>query len=101
MNHAAAALRLGDGQRLTLDRLAKSKAAPHRDVQRARVLLLASQGVANARIAEEVGVSAVTVRAWRDRFGEEGLAKFGQVREGRGRKPSIPAEKVDEIVREI
>ena len=99
MNHAAAPLELVDGQRLTLDVLARSRTAPLRDVQRARVLLMASEGVANVQIAAEVGVSVVTVRAWRDRFAEEGLAKFGQVRKGRGRKPSIPAEKVDEIVR--
>ncbi|MGH9291841.1 MAG: IS630 family transposase [Acidimicrobiales bacterium] len=99
MNHAAAPLVLADGQRLTLEMLTRSRTAPHGDVQRARALLLASEGVANTRIADEVGVSAVTLRAWRERFGEEGLAKFGQVRDGRGRKPSIPAEKVDEIVR--
>ncbi|MGH8995936.1 MAG: IS630 family transposase [Acidimicrobiales bacterium] len=99
MNHAAAPLVLADGQRLTLEMLARSRTAPHGDVQRARALLLASEGAANTRIADEVGVSTVTVRAWRERFGEEGLAKFGQVRDGRGRKPSIPAEKVDEIVR--
>lgn len=60
---------------------------------------MAAEGAANVRIASEVGVSTVTVRAWRERFVEEGLAKFGQVHKGRGRKPSIPAKKVDEIVR--
>src|SRR5512135_2930930 len=45
------------------------------------------------------GGTAVTVRAWRTRFAEEGLARFAEVREGRGRKPSIPAETVNEIVR--
>jgi transposase len=39
------------------------------------------------------------VAAWRDRFTEEGLAKIGRVRPGRGRKPRIPPEKIDEIVR--
>ncbi len=33
--------------------------------------------------------------AWRSRFAEEGLAKLGRVRPGRGRKPQIPAEKID------
>lgn len=99
MNHPAPALELTEGQRLTLETLAKSRTAPHRNVQRARALLLAAQGVANTRIATEIGVSAITVRAWRDRFAADGLAKFGQVRKGRGRKASIPAEKVDEIVR--
>ncbi len=41
----------------------------------------------------------MTVRAWRERFATEGLAKFGQVRKGRGRKASIPAEKVEQIVK--
>ena len=99
MNHAAPAIELAEGQRLVLDVLAKSKTAPHRDVLRAQMLLLVGDGVANTRIAELVGVSPMTVRAWRDRFATDGLAKFGKVREGRGRKPSISAEKVEEIVR--
>src|SRR5512135_1082350 len=61
--------------------------------------LMAADGLPNVQIAAAVGVTAVTVRAWQTRFAEEGLAKFAQVREGRGRKPSIPAETVDEIVR--
>jgi Homeodomain-like domain len=46
-----------------------------------------------------LGVTPVTVRSWRGRFADEGLARFGQVRGGRGRKPGITAAKVDEIVR--
>jgi len=67
-------------------------------VQRARVLLAAAGGEANTRIAERVGVTVVTVRAWRRRFAETGLADLGVVHAGRGRKPSIPQEKVEEIV---
>jgi len=67
-------------------------------VQRARVLLAAAGGEANTRIAEQVGVTVVTVRAWRRRFEETGLADLGVVHAGRGRKPSIPQEKVEEIV---
>jgi transposase len=63
------------------------------------VLLSAADGVANTRTAQFVGVSVVTVREWRRRFEAEGLAKFGQVRKGRGRKPEIAQDKVDEIVR--
>jgi transposase len=73
--------------------------APHRDVQRARVLLMASDGFANTRIATEVGVSAATVGNWRDRFTEDGLKQFSMVRPGRGRRPSIPQDTIDEIVR--
>src|SRR5450756_297043 len=35
----------------------------------------------------------------RARVADEGLAKFGQVRQGRGRKPGISAEKIEEILR--
>lgn len=95
----AAALAVSDGQREALGVIARSQTAPFRQVQRARVLLLAADGVANARIAERVGVSVATVRAWRSRFVADGLAKLGRVRAGRGRKPSVTQETVEEIVR--
>lgn len=94
----AAALVMSDGQRAALEVLARSQTALHREVQRARVLLLAGDGVANARIAERVGVASATVLAWRRRFGEEGLAKLGRVRSGRGRKQTIPQSTIEEIV---
>ena len=37
-------------------------------VLRARIVLLAAQGSANARIARELGVNVDTVRLWRDRW---------------------------------
>jgi transposase len=89
---------MSDGQRETLTVLSRSQTAPHRQVQRAEALLLAAGGVANTRIAEQVGVKPATVRAWRARFAEEGLAKLGKVRAGRGRKSTIPQAKIDEIV---
>jgi transposase len=94
----AAALKLSDAQRDTLDVLARSTSASHQQVQRARVLRLAAAGEANTRIAERVGVTVVTVRAWRARFEQAGLADLGVVRAGRGRKPSIPDAKVEAIV---
>src|SRR5674476_1318045 len=99
MNKAAAPLVMSTGQRQSLTLLARSSTAAHRQVQRANVLLMAADGVANSKIAATVGVTPVTVRAWRGRFASEGLSKFGQVREGRGRKPGISADKVEEIVR--
>jgi transposase len=98
MRPATAPLTLCDGQRTILESLAKSHIAPHREVIRAEALLLASQGLANTAIAARLGVSPSSMVAWRARFAEEGLAKLGTVRTGRGRKPSIPAEKVAAIV---
>ena len=98
MNRPAAALKLSDAQRDTLSVLARSTSAPHQQVQRARALLLAAAGEANTRIAERLGVTVVTVRSWRTRFAQRGLADLGVIAAGRGRKPSISAEKVEAIV---
>ena len=87
-------------QREVLGKLSKSTTSRHRDVQRARALLMAADGMANTQTAARLGVSPATVVAWRKRFSEEGLKALGGVRPGRGRKPSIPDEKVSEIVRQ-
>jgi transposase/transposase-like protein len=86
-------------ERGTLEKLERSRTAPHQQVLRAKALLMAAEGEANTRIAEEVGVTPVTVRAWRQRFSADGLAGLEKIREGRGRKPSIPEEVIAEIVR--
>jgi transposase len=79
-----------------LDNLARSRTTPHRQGVRAKVLLMAADGVAKTRIAEKAGV---TVGTWRQRFGENGLVGLGQVRKGRGRKSTIIDEQVAQIVR--
>ena len=81
-----------------LRRLAQSRTTAPQQVIRAKALLLSAEGLANTTIAADLDVSATSVMAWRARFAEEGLAKFGEVRKGRGRKPSIPVAKVEAIV---
>jgi len=98
VNRPAAALELTDAQRATLGVLTRSPSAPHQQVRRARALLLAAAGEASTRHAERWGVTVVTVRSWRARFQRAGLADLGVIRPGRGRKPSIAAEKVEAIV---
>ena len=95
----AAALPMTAAERETLETLSRSRTAPHQQVLRAKALLLAADGEANIRIAEEVGVTPVTVRAWRQRFTEDGLGGLEKIREGRGRKPSISEATIAEIVR--
>jgi transposase len=45
-----------------------------RTAMRARIILAAAEGVANNRVAAELGVSIPTVLLWRQRFKEHGLA---------------------------
>ena len=85
MRDAAPALELLPGQREALEVIAKSTSAAYRQVQRARALLLAADGIANTVIAAEVKTTPKTVRAWRERFTADGLAQLGEVRSGRGR----------------
>jgi hypothetical protein len=56
---------------------------------------MAPEGAANSAIAQALSVSPASVANWRARFAEDGLARL---REGRGRKPSIPQEKIEEIL---
>src|SRR5919199_211852 len=98
MSRAAAPLAMSDKQREVLETLSRSRSAAHRVVQRARVLLLAADGVSNSEISEVCGVSRPTVLAWRNQFDKEGLTGFGEVAKGRGPKPSISEEKIAQIV---
>jgi transposase len=98
MRPATPPMPITDGQREVLGKLARSQTAAQREVQRARVLLMAAEGEPNTRIATAAGVSATTVKAWRERFAAEGLKGLGLVRAGRGRKPQISDEKVARIV---
>jgi len=91
-------LPLSEDQREILEALSRSQIAAHREVQRARALLLAGDGEPNTAIGAVVGVSPTTVKAWRQRFACEGLKGLGGVRPGRGRKASIGREKIAEIV---
>jgi len=59
---------------------------------------MAADGKANTYIADRLEVTPVTVRAWRTRFAKDGLADFGAVRAGRGRKPQIAEEKIAQVV---
>ena len=53
---------------------AHALAAPHRDVLRAQIVLACAAGISHPRIAAELGVCEDTVRKWRRRYAEAGLA---------------------------
>ncbi|HEY5187026.1 MAG TPA: IS630 family transposase [Actinomycetes bacterium] len=67
----AVVLRAGDESRLNA--VLRSSTVEAGLAQRARIVLLASQGVANAAIARQVGVSGPTVLLWRNRYEAGGM----------------------------
>jgi transposase len=72
--------------------------APAVQVQRARILLLAAEGVANSEIAERLGVCRPTVIAWRNRYSQEGLSGRLADRHRRGRPQTVRRTRCAEIL---
>jgi len=52
----------------TLERMVRSSTAEQRQVFRARLILVASQGLASNEVAKQMGCRAATVSKWRQRF---------------------------------
>ena len=66
-------LTLQAADRPTLESWARSRTRPHRQVQRARLLLALAEGRTLAAVGRAVGVTEDTVATWRDRYLEDGL----------------------------
>ena len=92
-NHTAPALLLRVGDQQKLQRLVRSTTVPSGLAARARVVLLAAEGLANYEIAERVGVTRPTVNLWRNRYAERGMAGLDGVRPP-GRPRSVDRAKV-------
>ena len=69
----ARALVLRDGDRERLTDLARRPSVASGLAKRARIVLLAADGMPNAQIAREMGVSRPTVIGWRDRYSHGGI----------------------------
>ena len=88
-----------DADRRELERRVRDKSAPAREVERARIVLLASQGVPGKQIATIVGCAEPTVVTWRGRYAERGLAGLADL--PRPGKPSPLPEKLRDRVLEL
>ena len=73
-NKPAPALPLREGDQAILEKVLRTSSTTAGAAQRARIVLLASQGTTNALIAELAGVSRPTVNLWRGRYLEHGMA---------------------------
>jgi transposase len=82
-----APLGLRDGDRDKLVSLTRSSTVTAGSAQRARIVLLAADGVSNTEIASRTGVSRPTVIAWRARYEQSGIAGLVDLpRSGRPRR---------------
>jgi transposase len=72
-NRPAPALALRDGDREKLEGWLRSRSVKAGLVKRARIVLLAADGVTNQEIATRVGASRTTVIQWRNRYLARGV----------------------------
>lgn len=74
-------------QRQELESRARRYTLPYRDVMRAKIVLLAAQGLDNDEIATRLDTRREVVSKWRKRFFESGLA--GLEERPRGGRPPV------------
>ena len=73
MPKKAASVVLTPEERTILERIAHSRTVSFRQVQRARLVLLAAKGMTNTALAQELGLARGMVIQWRERFNRERL----------------------------
>ena len=79
-------LDLTPGQRAELESRARRYTLPYRDVVRAKIVLMAADGLDNDEIASRLDTRREIVSKWRKRFYQQGLA--GLEERPRGGRPS-------------
>ena len=79
-------VRLTEQERTALEARCKEYTSPYRDVVRAKIVLLASQGLGNDQIAAQLGMSRQIASKWRHRFWLERLP--GLEERPRGGRPA-------------
>jgi transposase len=90
---------LNDSQQQTLEQWSRARSLPARQVERAKVVLLAAQGKSDLAISQAVGISNQKASRWRKRFLRLGLAGLEKDAPRPGRKPAIATEIKEELVR--
>jgi len=81
-----ATIELSDEQRTELEKVVRSRRTPQAVAVRARIVLMTADGILPGAIGEQLGVSQPTIRKWRARYAEQGLAGLrSEPRPGRPR----------------
>lgn len=92
-------LEITEPEETELQRRVKAATTSRRDSLRAAIVLRRAEGVAQKEVARELGVSVPCVNKWSQRFEQDGLEGLLDEK-GRGRRHSIPTEKVEKVITE-
>jgi transposase-like protein len=82
-------IKLSDAERRTLEARSRRYTSPYREVVRAKIVLMAAQGMLNTMIASRLDLPFQIVSKWRKRFFEQRLAGLEE-RPRTGRNPVFP-----------
>src|SRR5436853_6158734 len=94
---SAVRIELDEAERCELEARTRRRKISRADAMRAEIVLLAAEGATNLAIAEQLGVTRVTVATWRKRFAANRLGGLAdEPRPGAPRK--IGDEKIAEVV---
>ena len=91
-------IEMAESDRQELQHWVSAHRTPQQVAQRCRIILAAAKGQQDKDIAENMQINYKTVALWRQRFSQEGSDCLWEVAAGRGRKPQIPTEKIEEII---
>ncbi len=88
---------LTDAELTTIERLAASRTAPARQVERAQIVWQAHQGNSVKAVAEHLRLNPQTVRDWLKRFNAEGLPGL-EDRPRSGKPPTYTPQETGEVI---
>jgi transposase len=94
----APAIHLEPQERAELRRVSKARSLPAREVERARILLLAADGKQDQEIATELGITPKKAARWRRRYLDGGWRSVQKDAPRPGRTPAITAAKIREVI---
>jgi transposase len=98
MSRRAMLVAISEADRQELKLWVSAHRTPQQVAQRCRIILAAAKGQQDKDIAKSMEVNFKTVALWRQRFCCEGPDCLWEVAAGRGRKPQIPAGKIEDII---
>jgi transposase len=96
----ARAVILSSDQRDELENRARARSASSRSVERARIVLLAANGLQDKQIAAKLGIMPEKAARWRNRFLDGGLSAIEKDAPRPGRTRTITPAKIREVVRQ-
>lgn len=89
---------LSEADSQELNRWVIAHRTPQQVAQRCRIILAAAKGGQDKDIAGTMQINYKTVALWRQRFFNEGTDCLWEVAAGRGRKPQLTVEKIEEVI---